>query len=155
MPLRPTLVPLRETARWEAHVEADAAYFQQGATDGVLRFPTGTGNRVVRLRGERVVIGRRRESEGIYPQVDLAVPPDDPGVSTVHAILERQPDGSYCLVDHGSRNGTRLNDDPKPVEQDRRIPLKDGDRIFVGAWSRVTIRHAAPEHGGVADQGAM
>jgi hypothetical protein len=50
---------------------------------------------------------------------------------------------------------SNLNDDPTRVERDRGIPRKDGDRIFVGAWSRGTIRRAAAEPFGVADQGAM
>ncbi len=145
-PRPPHLMPLRRTAHWEALVEADPVYFALGRADGV-RFPTGAGKRVVRLHGQHVLIGRTSKSEGIYPQVDLSVPPEDPGVSTIHAILERQPNGSYCVVDCGSRNGTRLNGTSEPIERDLRIPLHDGDRIFVGAWSRVTIRRAATEPG--------
>jgi len=52
---------------------------------------------------------------------------DDPSTSRRHAQLERVSDG-FVLRDLNSRNGTLVNDRP-PTD----VPLRDGDRIMVGA----------------------
>lgn len=57
---------------------------------------------------------------------DLALP--DPRVSRRHAMIHRQGDGEYWLVDFGSRNGTYLNG--HRIAQPTR--LRDGDRISLG-----------------------
>ncbi len=143
----PKIVPfrgpaLRATTQWEAHIDADPDYFAS-SQHGEIRFPTGVPTRVVILTDDRVVIGRRSRSEGIYPQVDLSVPTVDPGVSMVNAIIDRFPDGTLRLIDVGSYNGTRLNGDTTPIEPNNPVRLKDGDQIFVGAWSRITVRKVA------------
>jgi pSer/pThr/pTyr-binding forkhead associated (FHA) protein len=58
----------------------------------------------------------------------------------VHAVLERQSDGLYVVRDLGSTNGTMLNDDPAPIAPRTPIPLADGDRVRVGAWTTITVR---------------
>jgi hypothetical protein len=70
---------------------------------------------------ERVTIGR-----GMAADVPLSW---DPGVSTVHATLERLGD-DWVLIDEGlSRNGSFVND--AHVQGRRR--LLDGDRLIFGA----------------------
>jgi predicted component of type VI protein secretion system len=49
-------------------------------------------------------------------------------------------DGAYALRDAGSTNGTTLNDDLRPLARDVTMPLSDGDRIRVGAWTTITVR---------------
>ena len=73
-------------------------------------------------------------------EIDLAGTPDDPGISRLHAVLERQVDGTYAVRDLGSTNGTTVNDDPDPVGTDSPVPLADGDRIRLGAWTTITVR---------------
>ncbi|MDT3441711.1 FHA domain-containing protein [Pseudofrankia sp. BMG5.37] len=124
---------------WEAVVEAEREYYDSG-DDHRVPFPSFYPRRVFPLSGPRLLVGRRSESRGIHPEIDLSGAPEDPGISRAHAIFERQPDGSYALLDPGSTNGTRLNDEPDPVEPNGRIPLQDGDRVYLGAWTRVTIR---------------
>ncbi|WP_239341389.1 FHA domain-containing protein [Frankia sp. CiP3] len=144
MPAPPELVPYPVArVRWEAHIDADHMYFQTGRSDG-MRFPAAQPLRIVPIRGERVVIGRRNRLDGRRPLIDLSVPVEDEGVSAEHAVLERTADGSYQLVDHGSRNGTRLNDRRAPLPKSQPVPVRDGDEIFVGAWSRITIRRVGP-----------
>jgi pSer/pThr/pTyr-binding forkhead associated (FHA) protein len=58
----------------------------------------------------------------------------------MHAVLERRDDGTYAVRDSGSTNGTTLNDDPSPISADTGVPLSDGDRIRVGAWTTITVR---------------
>jgi predicted component of type VI protein secretion system len=46
------------------------------------------------------------------------------------------PDG-WALLDPGSANGTQLNSTDIPNNQ--QIPLHDGDRVSLGAWTTITI----------------
>lgn len=124
---------------WEAVVEAERDYYDSG-DDHRVPFPSFYPRRVFPLSGPRLLVGRRSESRGIHPEIDLSGAPEDPGISRAHAIFERQPDGGYALLDPGSTNGTRLNDEPEPIEPHGPVPLQDGDRVYLGAWTRITIR---------------
>jgi pSer/pThr/pTyr-binding forkhead associated (FHA) protein len=62
----------------------------------------------------------------------------------MHAVLRRQADGSYAVLDLGSTNGTLLNDDPSPLAAGVEAPLGDGDVIRLGAWTTVTVRRRGP-----------
>jgi pSer/pThr/pTyr-binding forkhead associated (FHA) protein len=57
-------------------------------------------------------------------------------------MLVAQPDDSWVLVDLGSSNGTYLNDGTEAIEENVPVPLSDGDRIHLGAFSTITIRRA-------------
>ncbi|OAA27009.1 FHA domain-containing protein [Frankia sp. EI5c] len=124
---------------WEAVVEAEREYYDSG-DDHRVPFPAFYPRRVFALTDSQMLIGRRSESRGINPEIDLSGAPEDPGISRAHATLERMPDGTYAVRDPGSTNGTRLNDEPDPIEPGRAIPLRDGDRVYVGAWTRITVR---------------
>ena len=82
-------------------------------------------------------IGRQSVSRGIMPEIDLRGPPADPGISRLHAILLARPDGSWAVADPGSENGTKVND--VEIATDVPVPLADGDCIFLGAWTAITI----------------
>jgi FHA domain len=125
---------------WEALVEADREYFERAAAEEI-DFPSHCPPRTFVLDQPEINIGRRSSSRGIAPEIDLSGAPQDPAISHLHAILVRQDDYSYSLVDPGSINGTTLNDDPAPIAPNTPMPLADGDRIHIGAWTTVTIRH--------------
>jgi hypothetical protein len=132
-------------APWTAVVTADRAYFEGvAAVDGpdaaTITFPPYCPERRFPLTGQQVRIGRRGTSPGSAPEIDLSGPPRDPGVSHLHAVLLAQPDGSWQLVDPGSTNGTTLNDDPDPLPINEGVPMADGDRIHIGAWTTITIK---------------
>jgi hypothetical protein len=128
------------SAVWEAVVSADRRRWEGQASD-LVAFPDAYPERSFRLEIARVQIGRSRPRPGgSVPEIDLAGTPEDPGISHLHALLERQEDGSYALRDLGSTNGTTVNDDPTPVGSDAGRPLVDGDRIRLGAWTTVTLR---------------
>ena len=55
-------------------------------------------------------------------------------------MLERRRDGACVLRDLGSTNGTFLGDEPAPIPPHTDMPLADGDRIHVGAWTTITVR---------------
>ncbi len=92
------------------------------------------------LAGNQITIGRRRHSTGDTPDIDLSVPPEDPGVSHQHAILVQQPDGSWAVVDQNSTNGTTVNGGEEPIQPFVPVPLQDGDQVHVGAWTTITVR---------------
>jgi pSer/pThr/pTyr-binding forkhead associated (FHA) protein len=82
-------------------------------------------------------IGRRSRTRGLAPEIDLTGPPADPGISRLHAVLVSAPDGGWAVLDPGSANGTLLNGIEIPIGD--HIPLRDGDRINLGAWTAITV----------------
>jgi pSer/pThr/pTyr-binding forkhead associated (FHA) protein len=130
---------------WTAVVSADRAYYDsviaEGGPDAAsIEFPGYCPERRFRLSGQEMRIGRRSVSRGLEPEIDLTGPPTDPGVSHLHAVLVAEPDGSWVVLDPGSANGTMVNGGEIPGGV--RVPLHDGDRICVGAWTVLTIRTA-------------
>ena len=128
---------------WTAVVTADRAYYDsiiaEGGPDAAsIEFPGYCPERRFRLSGQEMRIGRRSVSRGLEPEIDLTGPPTDPGVSHLHAVLNAEPDGSWVVFDPGSANGTMVNDSEIPGGV--RVPLHDGDRICLGAWTVLTIR---------------
>ncbi|MEO3854587.1 FHA domain-containing protein [Acrocarpospora sp. B8E8] len=135
--------PSTLASAWVAVITADRGHYEatiaQGGPDATrVAFPPYCPERRVPLVGPEVRIGRRSQSRALFPEIDLAGPPEDPGVSHLHAVLLAQNDGTWQLVDPGSANGTLLNG--KPVEHNVLIPLDDGNRIHVGAWTSITVR---------------
>lgn len=70
----------------------------------------------------RIRIGRAPSSDVVLPHRS---------VSTLHATIE-QRGGRYVLVDHGTTNGSRVNG--QKLVPERPKPLRDGDRIDLGAF---------------------
>lgn len=130
---------------WRAVVTADRAYFDRiraldGPDAGGLQFPAFYPERKFELVGGKMLIGRRSRSAGIEPDIDLAVPPQDPGVSHAHAMLVSDPDGGgWSVVDLDSSNGTYVNDGADPIAANAPVPVSDGDRIHLGAWTTLTV----------------
>lgn len=132
-------------ATWMATVGPDRDYFmammqRSGPEAAGLNLPAYSPEQQRTLTGNQVTIGRRRHSTGETPDIDLSVPPEDPGVSHQHAVLVQQPDGTWAVVDQNSTNGTTVNNGEEPIQPFVPIPLQDGDRVHVGAWTTITIR---------------
>ena len=154
MPAAPVAVAAPATtgapSGWVAVIDADRAFFDTNqvtdATGAKPAFPANLSVREVPLTGDEVVIGRRSESKGFFPAVDLSEGASDPGVSRRHALLRRQADGTWALVDEMSTNGTFLNGADKPLDNGVSIALHDTDHIRLGAFTRITFsaRQAAP-----------
>ena len=128
---------------WVAEVWIDPDWYaHEGSTDPL---PSPGMPRIVTLANTSVLIGRASRSRGITPDIDLS---SDNGISRRHAQLTT--DGTRWFVeDLGSSNGTyvggamgQLPDDPVPPSQKQE--LGPDDRIYVGAWTRVVVRRAAP-----------
>ncbi len=94
-----------------------------------VRPPLNTARaRLVMLRGTQ--IGRRYPLDAISTLGrggDCTVPLDDSMASRRHANITRQPDGSWEVVDLGSRNGILVNE-----RQVTRAYVGPGDRIQIG-----------------------
>lgn len=129
---------------WTAVIEADRAFFDGNVVDGTapVAFPSAAVAREVTLSGDEVVVGRRSEAKGFFPAIDLSTPVADPAVSHHHAVLRRQPDSSWVLVDEGSTNSTWLNGAATPLEHGVVAAIHDGDHINVGSFTRITFRKA-------------
>jgi hypothetical protein len=138
---------------------AERAYFDTvvaagGPDAGLLQFPPQCPPRRFPLRGDRLLVGRRSRSRGIQPDIDLSAPPEDPGVSHSHALLLPQADGRWAVLDLGSANGTYVNSSGKPIPVHVPVPLGDGDRVFLGAWTVLTVHTAPPDAAILDDQDA-
>ena len=130
---------------WGATVSADRAYFDSvveagGPDAAAIEFPAYCPERRFSLNGQEMRIGRRSPSRGLEPEIDLAGPPTDPGISHLHAVLIAQPDGTWSVLDPGSSNGTQVNGNE--IVTGVPYPLHQGDRVCIGAWTVLTI--AAP-----------
>ena len=135
---------------WEVVVRPDRDYYEMLEPDG-MEFPETTSSRRVPLLGDLVTIGRRSKRKGIEPEIDLSTSMEDTGVSHRHAVLMRRPEGTWALVDQGSTNGTYLNGEQEPVPPNHPIPLSDGDKIHVGAWTTLAMERLDAAHAGHAD----
>jgi hypothetical protein len=135
--------PAAPTAAWTVVVNAGRAYYDQVIAEGgpdtaAIEYPQYCPERRFQLSGAEMRIGRRSVSRGLEPEIDLTGPPTDPGISHLHAVLLPQPDGSWALLDPGSSNGTQVNG--TEIAAGVQVPLHDGDRICLGAWTVLTVR---------------
>jgi serine/threonine protein kinase len=138
-PVPPQTPPV--PASWTAVVTADRDYYDhiQAVNDSdsdSICFPGDLPERRIPLLGDEVLIGRRSQSRGIEPAIDLG-DPRDPGVSRLHAKLVPAPDGTWKLVHLSTANSTTVNG--RDVPSGDSVPLRPGDRIHLGAWTKITI----------------
>ncbi len=135
-------VPAAPKAEWVAEIWIDADWYaDQEATDPL---PSPGLPTVVALAKKSNLIGRTSQSRGIHPELDLG---SDNGISRRHAQLTT--DGSRWFVeDLGSSNGTYVAPPgplPKtPIPTGQKKEIGPDDRVYLGAWTRLVIRRAAP-----------
>jgi hypothetical protein len=132
-------------AKWVLVVEVDPDWFQlKGSLADEPCPPASTAT--VPLRSHSSLVGRSSQSRGIHPEVALE---SDTGVSRRHAQLVLSGE-ALSVVDLSSTNGTYVvtgdqqpDDDLEPLAPGVAHPLGDGDRIYVGAWTRLTARRSS------------
>lgn len=80
-----------------------------------------------------------RQGGGLL-DVELQLPGTDAdsGISKRHCAFQRRRDGSWVVRDQGSTNGTRVNDGRR-LRSGESWVLSDGDCLFLGAWSCLTV----------------
>ena len=132
----------RPAGTWTAVVTADRDYYESlspldDEDSASISFPSDLPERRIPLAGAVVRIGRRSASRGIEPEIDLGGQARDPGVSRQHAKLVPAADGGWTVVDLGTENGITVNGHDVPSGES--VPLRPGDRIHLGAWTRITI----------------
>ncbi len=143
----PVAAPPTDTARasveWIAVIGADRDFYERVRAHGgpdTVEFPAFFPERRIVLRGATTLVGRCNREQGVEPEIDLGIHPADRGVSTQHAVL-RMRDSGLTVTDLGSTNGTTLNDSEELLVNGDETPLRDGDRIHLGAWTTITIVH--------------
>jgi FHA domain-containing protein len=137
-------VPAPTSVTWVAEVWVDPDWFGTQESDEAM--PSAGMPVILPLWDSSVLIGRKSVSRNIHPQIDCG---SDHGVSRRHAQLTT--DGQrWWAEDLQSSNGTFISpagaplpSTPIPVGQ--RVEFAPGDRVFVGAWTRVVVRRATSD----------
>ena len=138
-PLAPA-VPLE----WVAEVWVDPDWYAEQDSDEPCPSPGLPA--IVPLTVRSVLVGRTSKSRTINPEVDCGT---DIGVSRRQAQLTT--DGTrWWIEDLQSSNGTYLGLDSgplptQPLPPGQRRELAEGDRVYVGAWTRLVVRRATDE----------
>jgi pSer/pThr/pTyr-binding forkhead associated (FHA) protein len=89
-----------------------------------------SGRRIKLDVSDDLLIGRKDNARGIFPDVDLGLDGGyDAGVSRRHAILSHK-DGLYRVEDLGSANGTFVNG--RRLTPQVATPLASGDELKCG-----------------------
>jgi hypothetical protein len=135
--------PALDQDSWVAELWIDPDWYASQSSPDPL--PSAGPPTVVPLRNTSLLVGRESKSRGIHPDVDCGA---DNGVSRRHAQLTS--DGKrWWVEDLGSANGTFVAGavDPlptTPIEVGVKHEVGPDDRIYVGSWTRLVIRRAAP-----------
>jgi hypothetical protein len=122
---------LKEILAWELVISIDPTLASPESPPP----PSDRAPMTIRLEKSSNLIGRTSQLRAIYPEIALD---DDDAVSSRHALVNRQPDGSFVLRDIGSSNGTIFNGIEIKSLVD--IPLKDGDRFTLGHWTSIIVK---------------
>lgn len=133
------------TTPWVVEVWVDPDWYRHLPVAPEDPLPSVGLPTVVGLRVRTALVGRPSRSRDINPEVDCT---PDSSVSRRHAQLTT--DGQrWWVEDLQSANGTfvaaagePLPDDP--IASGQRHELVDGDRVFVGGWTRLVLREALP-----------
>lgn len=135
--------PARPEVEWVAELWIDPDWYAaQGSTDPL---PSPGLPDIVPLVKESNLIGRVSHSRGIFPDVDCEL---DTGCSRRHAMLTT--DGTrWWIEDLNSANGTFVGAAAGPLPAmpipQGRVELSPGQRIYVGAWTRIVVRRATDD----------
>jgi hypothetical protein len=139
-----TPAPSSHTLTWVAEVWVDPDWYAVQESDEPC--PSAGMPVVIPLRQNSVLIGRRSVSRNIHPELDCGA---DHGVSRRHAQLTT--DGQrWWAEDLQSSNGTFIGKAGAPIPTTALTPLQrvefaPGERVYVGAWTRIVVRPATPD----------
>ena len=139
----PAVSTIEGDSAWVAEVWVDPEWYAAQKSDDPL--PSGGLPEIVVLKQSSLLVGRTSVSRDIHPQIECGT---DSGVSRRHCQLNT--DGQrWWVEDLQSSNGTFVGAAGEelpsvPIQPGQRREVHDGDRIFVGAWTRLVIRKALP-----------
>lgn len=142
MPPQPVEPHVDLSVNWIAVVEVSPSWFElKGALADAPCPPVSSST--VPLTNHTALIGRSSASRGVRPELMLDA---DTGVSRRHAQFVRNGE-MLTVVDLSSTNGTYVvpaGEEPSDATQALvpgvPVELGDGDRVFVGAWTSLTVR---------------
>jgi hypothetical protein len=117
---------------WDIIIGVDPALNKN--PDPAQPCPQNAPERTFPLDLDENLVGRRSDKKDIHPEIMIA----DPGISRRHLSIRRRDDGGLLVIELGSTNGTSLN--AASLEPGIPTPLKDGDQLTLGCWTRMTIR---------------
>ena len=122
-------------------VAVDVDYFEVVVRGGELELPQPIPSPIsVAVSGREVHIGRTSASRNIHPDVDVGELTGDPAVSSRHAVVRVNADGSLSITDVGSTNGTTISSPSASLlVADTPTTLDVGQPVFLGAWTRLTV----------------
>ena len=128
--------------KWVVVIEVDQLWYSLKGSLADQACPSASSSTIA-LTQHTALIGRSSQSRDIHPEVALE---GDTGVSRRHAQFVRDGDG-LAVLDLSSTNGTYVvpaggnpTEDTTAIEPGLPTPLHDGDRVYLGAWSRLTVR---------------
>lgn len=131
------------TSPWVVIVEVDREWYELKGSLADTTCPPASTTTVSLPLGQSLV-GRTSQSRGIKPEVALDT---DTGVSRQHAQFAAT-ETTLAVVDVSSTNGTYVlvdddvaDEDTVPIQPGVVVSLEAGDRIFLGAWTRLTVRN--------------
>jgi hypothetical protein len=128
-----TLTPFEPVPqRWDIIITVDPTLNKN--PDPAQPCPENAPERTFPLDLDENLVGRRSDRKDVHPEIMIA----DPGISRRHISIRRRDDGGLLVIELGSTNGTSLN--AAPLEPGIPTPLKDGDQLTLGCWTRMTIR---------------
>jgi len=121
-------------------VGADRDHWERMVGSGEPAFPDVAPTLTLELTGDRATLGRVRPGRAQDVDLGLSGAAADPAVSAHQCEFTRDPDnGAWSVRDSGSANGTWINDATEPLAAGQAHRLAAGDRIFVGAWTCLTV----------------
>ncbi len=124
-PAKPLPAATQHATQWDLHAAVDLSLRRPEDPE-----PPDTRERIFPLDAADHLVGRRSDAQAIHPEVAI----NDPGISL---RLLRGADGLAAL-DLDSMNGTRLNG--AALESNVPMPLREGDQLTLGCWTRLTVR---------------
>jgi hypothetical protein len=138
----PSAAPAAQAGSWIVVIEVDPVWHAlKGELADAALPPSSTST--VPVAQHTSLVGRTSQSRGLRPEIALDA---DTAVSRRHAQLILEGD-KLSVVDLSSTNGTFVTDrgveptaDLQPLAPGVSATVDDGDQIFVGAWSRLTVR---------------
>ena len=137
------VAPPRPVVEWVAELWIDPDWYTaQGSSDPM---PSPALPDIVPLIKPTNLIGRVSHSRGIFPDIDCEL---DTGCSRRHAMLSTDG-GRWWIEDLDSANGTFVGAAAGPLPgmpiPQGRVELNPGQRIYVGAWTRIVVRKATED----------
>jgi hypothetical protein len=115
--------------KWQVIISIDPSLATPDSPPAPIQAPIA-----IDLTNSTNLIGRTSVARAIHPEISLDF---DDAVSSRHAILTLQPDGSSILRDIDSANGTMVNG--KDIAALVDVPLRSGDEITLGHWTRIKL----------------